>query len=293
VKEGQPSRTAQRVAMRRAAHQLLDAPLVFPDPLALTMLGPDREAALRADPRSAERSPLGSFLRAFLVARSRVAEDTLAELVAQGVTRYVVLGAGLDTFACRNPWPALRVWEVDFPATQTWKRQRLAEVGIAAPERTTFVAIDFARERLADALAAAGLDAGAPTFFSWLGVTPYLPESAVWETLAVVAGATRAGGGIVFDYSVPPSSLGTMSRLAFAAMAARVRAAGEPWTTFFDPAELMRRMRDLGFATVEDLSGEALNDRYFAGRSDGLRVGSAGRILRAITPPRAARRDGA
>src|SRR4029077_18672202 len=132
--ESRPSRTAERVAMRRAAHQLLDHPRIHDDPLALTILGDARAAALRADRGWFEDDVMAPVLRAFLAVRSRLAEDALAQAVAAGVRKYVVLGAGLDTFPHRNPYPALRVFEVDHPATQAWKRQRLADAHIAVPE---------------------------------------------------------------------------------------------------------------------------------------------------------------
>jgi methyltransferase (TIGR00027 family) len=139
MNEGRPSRTAQRVAVRRAAHQLLDRPVVFEDPWALRIIGPDASAATAA---KADYQVSSSF-RAFMAVRSRYAEDELAEAVARGVRQYVVLGAGLDTFAWRNPWETVHVFEVDFPATQHWKRQRLANVGMSEPPWLTFASVDF------------------------------------------------------------------------------------------------------------------------------------------------------
>src|SRR5512137_207084 len=127
MEENRPSATAQRVAMRRAAHQLLDNPKIFDDPLALHIIGKENASALQTDPRQYETTPLSSYLRAFVAARSRYAEDELAFGVRRGVRQYVILGAGLDTFAYRNPYSegALHVFEVDHPTTQTWKRERL------------------------------------------------------------------------------------------------------------------------------------------------------------------------
>jgi methyltransferase (TIGR00027 family) len=284
MRASEPSLTAHRVARRRAVHQLLDEPLVFTDPLALDILGPERARELRADPRRRETNRFAVLLRAFLAVRSRVAEDTLAELVARGLRQYVVLGAGLDTFAYRNPHRGLRVWEVDHPATQAWKRERLAAAAIAVPDPAPFVPVDFEREELGTALARSGLDPRSPVFFSWLGVTPYLHIEAIDATLGFVAGATRAGGGIVFDYGVPPSRLRLRARILFWVLTRRLKRIGEPWRTFFEPDELVEKMRTLGFATVEDLSGETLNERYFAERTDGLRVGVLGHVLRALTP---------
>ena len=145
MKENLPSGTAQRVAMRRAAHQLLDDPKVFDDPVALRIIDKESASALQADPHQFEATPLSPYLRAFVAARSRYAEDELALGVQRGVSQYVILGAGLDTFAYRNPYPegVLRVFEVDHPATQTWKRARLEEMGIALPGDVTFAPVDF------------------------------------------------------------------------------------------------------------------------------------------------------
>ena len=150
MNEGRPSRTAQRVAVRRASHQLLDRPLVFEDPFAMTIIGPDAAAATAA--KGDHR--VSSAFRAFMAVRSRYSEDELANAVARGVRQYVVLGAGLDTFAWRNPFDGLRVFEVDFPATQHWKRQRLANVGMGEPESLTFAPVDFESQTLADGLIA-------------------------------------------------------------------------------------------------------------------------------------------
>ena len=162
--EAQPSRTALRVALRRAAHQIHDAsPLVFEDPLAVRILGPGYREELKRTPDSLKR-PFSAALRAFMVARARLAEDTLAHGVATNDTlQYLVLGAGLDTFAYRNPFEQLQVFEVDHPATQAWKREHLATAGIAIPETMRFVPVDFERQSLAEELAVAGFDRTLPT----------------------------------------------------------------------------------------------------------------------------------
>ncbi len=275
------SRTALRVAMRRAAHQLMDRPPVLVDPVAVPILGRENAAALQADPAAIERGPLSAYLRAFFAVRSRFAEDHLAAARAAGISQFVVLGAGLDTFAYRDPSPELplRVWEVDYPATQEWKRQLLADAGIPIPPTLTFVPLDFEHDTLPHALAGAGFDAAAGAVFSWLGVVPYLTRTAIMDTLRFVASATRAGGGIAFDYGISPDTLTLTQRAVFYAMAARVRAAGEPWQTFFDPDELRRDLLALGFAMADDVPPAVINARYFAGREDGLRVGGIGHLF--------------
>jgi len=281
VRTGQGSRTAERVAERRAAHQLLDAPLVFDDPLALRIIDPETATRLRAHPQEFNRSRLSPYLRAVFAVRSRIAEDELRLAAERGVLQYVVLGAGFDTFAYRNPFPTLRVFEVDHPATQAAKRRRLAAAAIEIPHTMTFVPTDFASMSLADALGAAGFNAAEPAFFSWLGVVPYLERDAIESTLRFVASLPH-GTAIVFDYGASPSSLSWLGRLIFNRMAKRVAAVGEPWKTFFAPEDLVVMLRAVGFSTVEDSGPAALNARYFNGRADGLRIGEMARIAKAV-----------
>jgi len=277
MNEGRPSRTAQRVAVRRASHQLLDRPLVFEDPYALKIIGADAAAATEA---KADGRISGSF-RAFMAVRSRYSEDELAAAVARGVRQYVVLGAGLDTFAWRNPFPEVRVYEVDFPATQHWKRQRLANVGMGEPPSLTFAPVDFESQTLADGLRAAGFQANQPAYFSWLGVTMYLTREAFESTVGFI-GSLPAGGGVTFDYAVERSELGVFERLALDGLARKVASIGEPFQLFFRPAELAETMRRLGFREIEDMGRDELNARYLKDRADGLRLrGGIGRLLRA------------
>src|SRR5258707_8697783 len=162
MQDGHASQTADRVAERRAAHQVRDRPLVFEDPLALRIIRPEVARELREHPPTHDSSPIAPYLRAFFAMRSRFAEDALREAVGRGVRQYVVLGAGFDTFAYRNPYPELRVFEVDHPATQATKRERLADAGIGAPASLTVVSIDFTTPGLADAVNAARFEASAP-----------------------------------------------------------------------------------------------------------------------------------
>jgi len=268
------------VALSRAAHQLYDTPRILDDPIARRIIGAQGEEELRTqrhrfDTRVARR------LRAFLVARSRVAEEALAAAIARGVRQYVVLGAGLDTFAFRNPYPAslLRVFEVDHPATQAWKRARLSAAGIALPDGLTFVPVDFETQSVAAALDAAGLRSERPAFFSWLGVTMYLTHDAALATLRYVASSLPQGSAIVFDYVVPLSSVGLVPRLAARALLLRLAATGEPWKTFFDPAVLEAQLRALGFAHTEDSGPDELHARFFRDREDELQVAGLGRVM--------------
>ena len=250
------------MALRRAAHQLWDNPKVFNDPIALKILPPEASAELSGS-RPSDSTP-ARYLRAFMVARSRFAEDQLVEAVARGVRQYVVLGAGLDTFAYRNPFPELRVFEVDYPATQAWKRERLQAGKISVPANLTFAAVDFEKTTLETGLAQAGFNAYAPAFFSWLGVTPYLAETTVVATLKWIS--QHSQNGVAFDYAVPRSSLDFFHRIAFDALSARVAAAGEPFVSFFEPAALSGELKQMGFKQIEDLDGDEINARYFSGR---------------------------
>jgi methyltransferase (TIGR00027 family) len=279
MQEGQFSRTAQKVAIRRAAHQLLDNPKVLDDPLALRIIGVEAAEALQSSPR--EGHSFSRAFRAFMAARSRYAEDQIAHAVGDGLQQCVVLGAGLDTFACRNPHPGLRVFEVDYPATQAWKREQLQTAGIAIPPTLTFVPVDFERQILGDELCAAGFREAERAFFSWLGVTPYLSPTAFTTTLSFIA-KMPAGSGVVFDFAIDRKLLNPGQRIAADALARRVAEAGEPFQIFFDPRELQAELKGLGFRRTEFLDREQLNARYFHNRTDGLRVrGGLGHLVAA------------
>jgi methyltransferase (TIGR00027 family) len=273
--EGRRSATAERVAMRRAAHQLYDQPLIFEDPLALRILGDEAAARVRT-PTEEEQTPFAQGFRAYMATRSRFAEEELALSVQQGVRQFIVLGAGLDTFAYRNPFPELRVFEVDHPATQAWKRERLHHAGITIPDSMRFAPVDFERDTLEHGLEAAGFRRDQAAFFSWLGVVPYLTRSAAFATLTFIAGLPQ-GSGVVFDYSIPREMMTENERRAFEALAERVARAGEPFRLFFDPEKLIVDLRSLGFAQVEDHSTSAIRARWLG--LEPPNHGRSGRIL--------------
>jgi methyltransferase (TIGR00027 family) len=277
VRTGKPSRTAWRVAMLRAAHQLLDEPIVLNDPIALPILGPQAEAELREDP-FLYNDPASRGLRAAVVVRSRFAEDELARAVATGVQQYVVLGAGLDTFAYRNPHKAagLRVFEVDHLSTQQWKRSCLKDAGIPLPEDLSFAPVDFEHGTLAQGLTEAGFRTDLPACFSWLGVTMYLTEAAILESLGFVASLPKLSS-ISFDYRVPPSMLDPIQQAIGELMAQRAAEVGEPWISAFEPILLRQQVLKLGFSEAETCEPDALNRRYLYRRKDGLRTG--GRVM--------------
>jgi methyltransferase (TIGR00027 family) len=284
--DGTPSRTAYRVALRRAAHQVFDQPVVFSDPLALRIIGlanADRRTLELSELRAPAR-PSSVSLRAFLVARSRFAEDAVHAAYGLGVRQYVLLGAGLDTFAYRNPHPDLRVFEVDHPATQEWKLDLLQRNSIAVPASVTHVAVDFQRDSLSDRLAATGFRTDQPAIFGWLGVVPYLSHAGFSATLDFLS-ACAPGSSLVLDYGLPRDALPFLEQLAFDSLAARVAAAGEPFQLFFNPEELHGDLRRRGWQVQEDLAREDINDRYFA--EGKLRcLGSGPHLLRALLESR-------
>jgi methyltransferase (TIGR00027 family) len=273
-----PSRTAEGVARRRAIHQIWDDPKVLEDPVAIKIIG--HSAAAEIAGARPEDSPFAITLRAFLVARSRFAEDQLAAAVVRGVKQYVILGAGLDTFAYRNPFTGVRVFEVDHPATQAWKRRQIRDGGISLPESLTFVPVDFEKDTLAAALERMGFSKEEPAFFSWLGVTPYLVRETVFATLRWII-SICGRNAVVFDYPVPREYLSPSAQISFDGLAGRVAAAGEPFVSFFNPAEMSGELLAMGFASIEDLGTPEINQRYFGDRVDNLRVGGAGRLVSA------------
>jgi methyltransferase (TIGR00027 family) len=255
----EPSWTAMRAAAHRAAHQVVEQGRIFADPLAIRVLG-DEPAAVFGN---ALDEPSTRGMRLLIAARSRFAEQSLAAAVERGVRQYVVLGAGLDTFAHRNPFAdaGLRVFEVDHPATQAWKRARLAAAGLAPPSSLTFAPIDFERQTLGDALADVGFDAARPAVFAWLGVVIYLTRDAVLQTLAFIGGLPR-GSEVIFDYGVPLTAYPAAQRAYHARRDAAVAARGEPWITRFEPAEIAAELVRLGFDALEDLGPAEIARRF-------------------------------
>ncbi len=246
----------------------------------MPIVGAEAAEKLRASPKE-RNHPVARAFRAFMAARSRYAEDQLAIAVEHGVAQYVVLGAGLDTSAYRSPHSQLRVFEVDHPATQAWKLERLQAAGIAIPPALKFVPVDFEQQTLADGLAQGGFDSGSPAFFSWLGVTPYLTRESCMATLRFIA-QLPPGSGVAFDFAVDPKLLNLRQRLALHLISRRVAAAGEPFQLYFRLNELAHELTNMGFQGTEILDTEEINARYFKGRADGLRVrGGLGQLMAA------------
>jgi methyltransferase (TIGR00027 family) len=255
-----PSRTALSAARYRAEHQVLDRAVLFEDPLALVIAGfqsPDEVVEAAPD------DPASARLRWFVAARSRYAEERAMAAVETGARQVVVLGAGLDTFGYRwHPPSGVCLFEVDHPATQEWKRRRLAEIGVPEPERLRYVPADLENEDLATTLRQAGIDARQRCVVLWLGVLPYLTLEAVAETLNALA---RLGAvELVLDYCEPVERW-AHARQDYEARAARVAALGEPWLTFLSPAELRGLLIQARWTLVEDIDA-GLYIRHVLGR---------------------------
>lgn len=281
MREQEPSRTALAAAAHRAAHQTLEKGRIFADPLAVRILGLEGKAAAALS----AANPSTQGMRLFIASRSRIAEDALrAGLEQRGVSQLVVLGAGLDTFAYRNPFgDRLRVFEVDHPDTQAWKRRRLGEAGVAIPPSLTFTPVDFERDALSTRLEAVGFDPAQRAFFTWLGVVPYLTRDAIAATLALIGGLP-GGAEVVFDYSDPVDSLEPEARASHAARAARVAAIGEPFLTYFEPADLHAELTHLGFDHIDDLGPHGLIARYIRpGAAIPARADRGGHVIYAAT----------
>lgn len=268
----EPNNTAVRVALWRALHVLDDAPPhVLDDQVGLALAAPEAGWRQRRD-----MSPFTRPFRASIVARARFVEDLVEERVAEGLSQYVILGAGLDTFAQRRPELASRltVFEVDEPRTQAWKRRRLGELSLPVPPFLRLVPVDFEQgESWLERLVQAGLQRSQPTLVASTGVSMYLTKQAISATLRDVASLAPAST-LVMSFMLPLELVEAAARPGVEAAARGARASGTPWISFFTPEQMLSLAREAGFAQVEHVSADALTARYFAGRADGLRLPS-------------------
>ena len=277
-----PDSTAVRTALWRALHVEIDPPPhVLEDRLGLELVAPDDAWRDRPD-----MDPVGTRgFRAAIVARARFVEDLVDEQVAAGVTQLVLLGAGLDTLAERRPelGEGLRIFEVDQPGTQAWKRRRLVELGFGVPSWLRLVPIDFATgESWWDGLAAAGFEPDHPAVVASTGVSMYLAKEITAATLRQLA-ALAPGSAVAMTFLVPPELVDAADRPGLEASSRGARASGTPFVSFFTPDEVKGMARDAGFVTSRLVSGRDLAERYFAGRTDGLRPSSGEELLVATT----------
>ena len=219
------------------------------------------------------------MMRAWLEVRSRFA-DQLARATEGGVRQYVVFGAGLETFGFRNPYPALEVYEVDHPATHSWKKELAEASGVVIPETFHFVAVDFETQKLSERLEEAGLDAKVPTVFAMLGVGMYLTPDAFGETLKYIAGFPDVSG-MIFECAVPRDMLSAEEIDARDELASRVESVGEPFRLFFSPDEVRYVLG--AFESIEDADDKELNRLYFAGRTGQVNLkGRSGHMIAAF-----------
>src|SRR5271163_563607 len=256
MEPNEPSRTALIVARQRAAHQLLDHGSILYDPFAMKILREDEKDVL------ANEHPLASIGRLFTAARSRIAEDALSRAVEREVRQIVILGAGLDTFALRNPHGArqIRIYEVDHPATQAWKLERLAEAEIALPPSLILVPVDFERDDMGEKLVAAGFQQNSPAFFTWLGVVPYLTQDAIGRTLDYMSSIQNSE--VVFDYMEPPEAFSEELRQLEKERTEQLKKIDESSVSRFDPAGIAAILRSHGFSDIEDLNFQEIVSRF-------------------------------
>ncbi|XVQ87235.1 class I SAM-dependent methyltransferase [Microbispora siamensis] len=272
-----PSGTALHTAAARAAHLIVDGePVVFRDPFAYALLGECAEDYVRPHREMADH-PVLAGLRAAVVTRGRYTEDRLAGAVRRGVHQYVILGAGLDTYACRSASGPVEVFEVDHPGTQRWKREAMARAGLPAPPRLTYVPANMETgECPVERLVAHGFDLARPAFVSWLGVTVYLTREAVARTLAGL-GRLAPGSEIVVDHLLPEALRGPRARAYAETLVPLVAEGGEPWLTCLSPREAADLLEEHGFEVVEqvpecDAAGPALRKRADALAGSGISV---------------------
>jgi methyltransferase (TIGR00027 family) len=271
MKPNEPSRTALMIARQRAAHQVLDHGSILYDPFAMKILREQEKDVLQF----ANQHPLASIGRLITTARSRIAEDALSRAVERGVRQVVILGAGLDTFALRNPHGAqqIRIYEVDQAATQAWKRQLLGEAQITLPPWLILVPVDFEQDDLGEKLVAAGFEQNLPAFFTWLGVVPYLTEDAIGRTLNYMSSIQNSE--VVFDYTEPPEAFSEEMKDTVTKRTEQLEKIGERWASRFDAAGIAAILRSHGFSAIEDISFQEIASRF--GRAvQGLAPGHAG-----------------
>jgi methyltransferase (TIGR00027 family) len=267
------------VANERAAHQLLDNPKIFEDPLALRIIGAEAESSFRLSLARFQK-PEDRAFRAAVMVRNRYAEDELARSIQRGVRQYVILGAGLDTFAYRNPFPHLRVFEVDHPTTQAWKRSCLEKAAIPVPASVTYVSVDFDRHTMIHALKESGFKSDELTFISFIGVVRYLSREVFISVLTSIVSSMRAGSEVVFDFA-PPSQLERLRELADEIIVNWRSKNNGFRPTYLDLAPLTRDLKRIGFADVQLVGPREMNVRYCNDRTDGLLIQNRMHLVKA------------
>ena len=265
----------------RAAHLFVDDdPKILEDRCALLFVGTG-QGKIFLEMADALHQPIPRSIRGIIVMRARFVEDLLTEAIARGVTQYVILSAGLDSFAYRrrDVEKILRIYEVDLPGTQEWKRNRLIEAGIGIPGNVVFVPIDFEKQSLPEAIAASGYCDKEPAFFSWLGATQYLTEDAVLHTLHTIVRMAAPGSQIIFQYNVPDSMLEDEDLKVREFLEKTCQEKGEPLLSAFAPGRLASMLEDMGYYEVMDFAPRDAFYQYFRGRNDGLCPHNASHLM--------------
>lgn len=285
MKKGQYSRTAEAAAALRAHHYLFAQDPIFADAYAFEMASKawKRLLTLPLVNRIFNSPPLNrtlGLLTAQVMGRSRYAEDQLKQAIENGINQYVLVGAGLDSFALRQLqcYPKLRIFEVDHPDTQCFKKQKLEQLGNIS-DQIEFVSIDFEKESIADALTRSSFDSNQAAFFSWLGTTHYLENPTTLATLASIAHIAGADSEVVLDYSIDFNELKGIEKIGTQFVATFTQVWGEPLQGQFSPLDLHHQVEKMGFRVLEDLSGEALTLRYFHMRADQMKHTAATHML--------------
>lgn len=271
-----PSETAQFAAAHRAYHFMHDRPVILEDTAAIWLLGPPLNVVLRM-------APLRRFfwerllekvrpISVFIVVRSRYAEDCLEQSIAAGCQQYVILGAGLDSWALLHKEPGVTVFELDHPATQQWKEARIRSHLGRLPSSLVLVPVDFERESIAEALLTHGFDPAARAFVSWLGTIVYLTRGAIEEAFKSLVRVFPPGSQVVFDYFQPKSAMPPEDLKLFETLDQGGKRRGEPMQTLLEAEEIGETLRSAGFQVVEDLSAAEIRQRYLAQRTDGLDI---------------------
>ena len=286
----QRNSTAEATATMRAVHFLYHQPVVFNDPYALQLTSPALRRAcqnrffgwpLRRNFISASLRPI----TAQVVSRAKYAEEKLEQAVSKGISQYVIIGAGFDSFCLRRPdfSAGLQIYEIDHPATQEIKRKRLLEIVDSSPKGVEFLSVDLEKQNLADALSNSSFLKDERAFFSWLGTVPYLSKDAVFKVLRGLASFAARGSEIVFDYSIPTAMWALEERQALVRILRIIERRGEAVKSFFEPDAFQEDVSHLGYHIFENISPEELNKKYFSDRSDGLATHSAAYNLHAET----------
>jgi methyltransferase (TIGR00027 family) len=279
---GQPSRTLLRSAVRRAAHQLLDQPLILDDPIVVDLV-PEASDQAFLDSLDGSLAPDPKLSRILFAVRSRFAEDRLREAAARGVRQYVMAGAGLDTFPWRQPEFAkdMQLFAADHPASLAWTRERLRERGLPKPANLTFLPVDLEQERLGDRLTACGFQPAIATFCSALGLLQYLEQDAINALLRFTA-ALPTGSEFVCSFAPPDDELDRHDLDTATEGMARTAAIGEPWKSRLRARDLIERLARFGFSNIFHLTPELARQRYFSGHHDIQRPPRWEQIMAAI-----------